>query len=157
METLQHTAHQVSALNDLIRINNDRITGYKKIINAKLDDDLEDLFTQFIYQGQQNINDLTQYIKRLGGEPADGSRLSGKYYHAWMDMRATFNRLNRQAILDYSEYGEDVAKSSYRKALEDKELTWHDKYVQKILFQEFEELKRSHRIVEKLRDATTIS
>ena len=157
MSALHHTTHQVSALNDLIIINNDRITGYEKMMNINLDNDLEGLFSQFIYQGQKNVADLTQYVDQLGGEPADGTRLSGKYYHAWIDMRSTFNKLNRQAILDYSEYGEDVAKSSYRKALDDKELIWHNKMVETILAKEFEELKRSHRIVEQLRDATLTS
>ncbi|HEY4195073.1 MAG TPA: PA2169 family four-helix-bundle protein, partial [Mucilaginibacter sp.] len=124
METLKHIMHQVSALNDLIRINNDRITGYKKRMGISLDDDLDDLFAQFIFQSQQNIEELTQYIYLLGGKPADGSTLSGKFYHGWMDFSSAINRQSRQTLLDYCEYGEDVAKSTYKKALDDKEMDW---------------------------------
>ena len=151
METLKHTAHQVSALNDLIRLNNDRITGYKKRMDITLDDDLDDLFAQFIFQSRQNIEELTQFIYLLGGKPADGSTLSGKFYHAWMDFKSTIYRQDRQKTLDYCEYGEDVVKSAYQQTLDDKEIDW-DKRVMRVLKNHFDELKNSYNYVKQLRD-----
>jgi len=153
METLKHTAHQVSALNDLIRINNDRITGYKKRMDITLDDDLDDLFSQFIYKSQQNIDELTRYIYLLGGKPADGSTLSGKFYHSWMDFNYTPYRQNRQTMLDYCEYGEDVAKSAYQKALDDEEIDW-DKKSFYLLKMHHDDLKASHKMIMELRDSS---
>jgi len=151
METLQNIEHQVSALNDLIRINNDRITGYKKRIDITLDNDLDYLFSKFIYQSLQNIDELTKYIYLLGGKPADGTTLSGKFYHAWMDFKSAPYRQSRPTMLDYCEYGEDVAKSTYQKALEDKEINWNKKIIN-ILKDQHDDLKISHKLIKELRD-----
>ena len=152
MNTPQDIAYQVSALNDLIRINNDRETGYKKRMDIMLDGDLAGLFLQFIYQSRQNIYDLTQCINLLGGKPADGAILSGKFYHAWMDFKSTVSRQARQTMLDYCEYGEDVAKSAYQKVLDDKEIIWLNKKVAYLLKHHFDDLKMSYQLVKDLRD-----
>jgi uncharacterized protein (TIGR02284 family) len=152
METSKHTSHQVSALNDLIRINNDRITGYKKRMDISLDDDLDDLFTDFIFQSRHNTEELRHYIYLLGGKPADGTTLSGKFYHAWMDFNSTPFRQSRQTMLDYCEYGEDVAKSAYQKAIDDKEMDW-DKRLAHLLAMHHDDLKASHKIIMELRDS----
>ena len=67
METPKDTALHIYALNDLIRINNDRITGYKKRMDISLDNDLDFLFLEFVYQSQQNIKEISEYIKLLVG------------------------------------------------------------------------------------------
>jgi uncharacterized protein (TIGR02284 family) len=154
METIQHTAHQVSALNDLIRINNDRITGYKNRMGISLDDDLDDLFSQFIGQSQQNIDELKHYIYLLGGKPADGTSLSGKFYHAWMDSKPTIYKQDRQTLLDYCEYGEDVARSVYQKAVEDKEVIGNDKKTAYVLKRQLDDLKQSYKQIKDLRDSS---
>jgi uncharacterized protein (TIGR02284 family) len=140
METPRDTAPQISALNDLIRINNDRITGYKKRMVITLDDDLDFLFSQFIYQSRQNVDELIEYIRLLDGVPADRDCLSGKFYHSWTDFKSLSYQQDRQTILDYCEYGEDVAKSAYQKAISDKEIEWNKKvaYVTvRLLLREF--------------------
>jgi uncharacterized protein (TIGR02284 family) len=151
METLQNMEYQVSALNDLIRINNDRITGYKKRMDITLDDDLDYLFSKFIYQSRQNIYELMQYIYLLGGKPADGTTLSGKFYHAWMDFKSANYRQSRPTMLDYCEYGEDVAKSTYQEALDDKEINWNKKIIN-VLKDQHNNLKASHKLIRELRD-----
>ncbi|MDB5151634.1 MAG: family four-helix-bundle protein [Mucilaginibacter sp.] len=158
MDTLQHTEYQVSALNDLIRINNDRITGYKKRIDITPNDDLDlaDLFSQFIYQSRQNIYDLIQYIYLLGGKPADGTSLSGKFYYAWMDFKSAIYRQDRKTMLDYCEYGEDVAKSAYQKAFDDKEINWGQKVVY-LLKKHLDDLKKSHELIKELQDDSAAS
>lgn len=153
METLQHTAHQISALNDLIRINNDRITGYKKRMTITLDDDLDFLFSQFIFQSRQNIDELTEYIRLLGGQPADGNCLSGKFYHSWTDFRSLAYQQDRQTILDYCEYGEDVAKSAYQKAMDDKGFDWNKK-IANVLTRHLDDLKSCHKLIKGLCDGS---
>ena len=153
METPQDTAPQISALNDLIRINNDRITGYKKRMVITLDDDLDFLFSQFIYQSQQNVDELTDYILLLGGVPADGNCLSGKFYHSWTDFRSLSYQQDRQTILDYCEYGEDVAKSAYQKALEGTDFAWNKK-IAIVLARQLDDLKSCHRLIKGLCDGS---
>jgi uncharacterized protein (TIGR02284 family) len=157
MGTLQHIEHQISALNDLIRINNDRITGYKKQSDATEETDLLDIFAILIAQSQQNVNELIDYIHILGGKPTDGTTLSGKFYHAWINVKSVFAKADRQGLLEYCENSEDMAKSAYRKALDDKELIWEDDKVTALLNKQFEEFKRSHQQVKELRDLDSVS
>jgi len=153
MGTLQHIQHQISALNDLIRINNDRITGYEKSIEGINDIDLKATFFEYIDQSKQNVAELREHIYELGGEPTDGTTLSGKFYHAWIDVKARFAGKDKYSILSDCEYGEDVVKSAYRKALDDKELIWEDDKVISILTGQIEDLKQAHDAIKALRDA----
>jgi len=149
------TEQQISALNDLIRINNDRITGYKKRMDIRIDDELEFMFLQFIFQSKQNIEELIKYVWSLGGKPADGKSLSGKFYHAWIDFKFNLTKQPRHIMLDYCENSEDVAKSAYSKALEDKGLSWGKK-IANTLKSQLEELKMSHKTIMALRDKTAM-
>ena len=155
MEANLTAAHQISALNDLIRINNDRITGYKKRIDTMLDNDLEDLFSDFIYQSYQNIDELTRYIYQIGGKLTLGSVLSGKFYHAWINLSSSIYKQTRQTLLDYCEYCEDVSKSAYQMAFEDNEVHW-DKKMIAILKRQLDNLKNSYAQIIRLRYNTPI-
>jgi uncharacterized protein (TIGR02284 family) len=153
MGVLQHIQHQVSALNDLIKINNDRIAGYQKAIEGTEETRLNLLFNDLIDQSKHNISELREYIHVLGGSPTDGTTLSGKFHNTWIDVKATFINKDRHGILADCEHNEDIAKSAYRKALDDKELIWEDTKVVIILSSQLDGLKTSHDTVKSLRDA----
>jgi uncharacterized protein (TIGR02284 family) len=153
MGTLQHIQHQISALNDLIRINNDRITGYQKAIEGTADASLKTVFEGYVDQSKGYINQLNDYIHLLGGQPTDGTTLSGKFYHAWMDVKSAFSKKDNHSILSDCENGEDVAKSAYRKALDDKELIWEDEKLVALLNNHMNGLKISHDAIKALRDS----
>jgi uncharacterized protein (TIGR02284 family) len=154
MGTLQHIQHQISALNDLIKINNDRITGYQKALEGIEDVSLKGIFEGYADQSKGYINELNDYIHQLGGLPADGTTLSGKFYHAWMDVKSAFTKKDAYSILSDCEYGEDVAKSAYRKALDDKELIWDDDKVVTLLTSHMNGLKMAHDAIKALRDSS---
>ena len=156
MGILQHIEHQISALNDLVKINYDRITGYEKGIEGTEDDDLKTLFANYIEQSRKNIAELTEHLHVLGGDPATGTTLAGKFYHAWIDVKARFTKKDRHSILSDCEYGEDVANAAYRNACDDKELIWKDERIVAILTRHLKELKASHDAVKALRDASEI-
>jgi uncharacterized protein (TIGR02284 family) len=156
MGILQHIEHQISALNDLIKINYDRITGYEKGTEGTADDDLKILFAKYIEQSKKNIAELTEHLHVLGGEPATGTTLAGKVYHTWIDVKARFTKKDRHSILSDCEYGEDVANAAYRKASDDKELIWKDERIVTILSHHLKELKASHDSVKALRDAAEV-
>ena len=58
-------------------------------------------------------------VEKTGGEPAEGTMTSGKYFRVWMGVKAGLTGKDRKAILNFSEYGKDVAKGTYEKSLED--------------------------------------
>src|SRR2546421_9780279 len=106
-------------LNDLIRINNDRIEGYKRAAKEADDSDvdLKALFNRMADESRQYVAELTREVIKLGGEPATGTTASGKIYRAWMDVKATFTGKDREALLASCEFGEDAAQKAYQEAL----------------------------------------
>ena len=154
MGTLQHIQHQIAALNDLIKTNNDRIAGYQKAIEGAEDAALKTVFEGYADQSNGYVNELNNYIHELGGSPTDGTTMSGKFYHAWIDVKSAFTKKDSHSVLSDCEYGEDAAKNAYRKALDDKELIWEDEKVVSLLNNHINGLKIAHDAIKALRDSS---
>ena len=108
----------IAVLNTLITINNDRIEGYETASNETEEQDLKIVFKQFSATSKKCKQELEPEVKKLGGEPAEGTKTSGKFFRVWMDVKAALTGKDRKAILNSCEYGEDQAKETYEKALE---------------------------------------
>jgi uncharacterized protein (TIGR02284 family) len=110
----------IATLNDLIKINNDRIRGYEKAIENTdtLEAELRTLFSRMIEESYEYIRELSNEVTRLGGQPATETTVPGKIYHAWMDVKATFSGNDIKSMLAACEYGEDAAQKSYLEALD---------------------------------------
>lgn len=110
---------QLEVLNDLVRINNDRIEGYKKASeNLKgADAGLLTLFQDYERQSQENKRELNKEMTQLGGQSDEDTTMSGKIYRAWMDVKATFGGDDAKGILASCEGGEDAAKKAYESAV----------------------------------------
>lgn len=150
METItEKTTH---ALNDLIIINNDRYEGYHKAMELTKDVDLKDLFSKYSIQSKANNAELRSLVPATEKIPErDETRLSGKFYRVWMDVKNALASNNRKEVLSSCEYGEDVAKKAYENALKDRsELT--AEVVAKIQNQ-YDELLLAHNQVKALRDS----
>jgi len=109
-------------LNDRIEINNDRIEGYTKaieLVDATSDADIIALFERFRQQSQQFKNELTPLVIKEGEEPTESTRLTGKLYRLWMDVKINIQGHDRKSILASCEKGEDVFKKVYQDVLED--------------------------------------
>ncbi len=142
----------VEVLNDLIRINNDRIVGYERAIEEArdLDVDLRTIFSRMAEESRQYASELTQEVVKLGGEPATGTTTSGKIYRVWMDVKATFSGKNRQAVLENCEFGEDAAQKAYDSALKtDADMNTD---VRQLITNQKSSLKTSHDVIKKYRD-----
>lgn len=107
----------IDALNSLIVINNDRIEGYKTAEAEAKQTDLKMLFSDLMQTSVQNRKELVTEVTRLGGTPDEGTRITGKFFRVWMDVKAAFTGDDRKAILDSCEYGETVALDLYKKIL----------------------------------------
>ena len=107
----------IEVLNSLITINNDRIEGYETASKQTEELDLKTLFGQFISTSQKCKQELVAEVKTLGGEIAEGTKTSGKFFRVWMDVKAALTGKDRKAILNSCEYGEDQATATYDKAL----------------------------------------
>jgi uncharacterized protein (TIGR02284 family) len=109
----------IDVLNSLITINNDRIEGYETASKETEEQDLKNVFGKLAQTSVHFNNALKPEVLKLGGEPEDGTRTTGKFFRVWMDVKAALTGNDRKAILNSCEYGEDVAKDTYQKVLED--------------------------------------
>lgn len=109
----------IDVLNELIEINNDRIEGYETASKETDENELKNLFAGFITTSEKCKQELAQEVLNLGGTPEEGTRITGKFFRVWMDVKAALTNKDREAILNSCEYGEDVAVETYEKALSD--------------------------------------
>jgi uncharacterized protein (TIGR02284 family) len=110
-------------LNDLVRINNDRVTGYSKAAAQAKENDLQSLFSQLAHQSRQFATELRSLITDSDKDVTDETTTAGKIYRAWMDVKATFGGDSRKGVLASCEYGEDAAQRAYKEALEEDDLS----------------------------------
>jgi uncharacterized protein (TIGR02284 family) len=63
----------ISALNDLIVINNDRVEGYETASGETKDMDLKSLFSGLQNTSHNNLTELRAEVRRLGGDVEEGT------------------------------------------------------------------------------------
>ena len=139
-------------LNDLVKINNDRIEGYEKAADqTKASDiDLQAIFLKMSGESQSYVKELNEKINNLGGQPASDTTVSGKIYRMWMDIKKVFTGSDRKSILESCEFGEDAAQKAYNEALEtDAEMNAE---IRQVIMEQKNGLKKSHDIIKKHRD-----
>ena len=108
----------IAVLNTLITINNDRIEGYETAGKDVEEQDLKTLFADFSSTSKTCKQELSSEVSRLGGTAAEGTLTAGKLHRVWMDVKAAITGKDRKAILNSCEFGEEFAKDTYEKALE---------------------------------------
>ena len=147
---MENNKKVAEVLNDLIQINNDRITGYERALKElKGDEDLRGLFMGYIDQSRNLRNALGTEVEVLGEKMDEGTTASGKIYRAWMDVKNMFSGNDRQTVLNSCEFGEDAAQKAYKSALETEGLP---AYIFALVTRQKDELKKAHDEVKALRD-----
>jgi uncharacterized protein (TIGR02284 family) len=142
----------VNVLNDLIRINNDRIEGYEKAVKETKDQDtdLRTTFNRMADESRRYKQELLDQVRTLGGEPASDTTQSGKVYRVWMDVKSSLTGHGRQSVLALCEYGEDAAQKAYEKALDPENNLPPD--VRTLIQHEKDNLRSSHDTIKHYRD-----
>jgi len=149
---MERNERTIEVLNDLIRINNDRVEGYEKAVREtdETDVDLRNIFNRMAQESRTYSRELTDQVQRLGGEPASGTTTSGKIYRTWMDIKSGFSRAERKSVLEECEFGEDAAQKAYEKALEsDNDLPLD---IRTLVQDEKSNLRSSHDTIKNYRD-----
>jgi uncharacterized protein (TIGR02284 family) len=153
---MERNSNLTGVLNDLIRINNDRTTGYAKAAdNAReIDVDLRAIFDKMGDESREYARELANVVATLGGEPASGTTASGKIYRAWMDVKATFTGKDRTSLLAACEFGEDAAQRAYQSALaSDAEMPAE---IRQLIATQKSALRTSHDLIKKYRDMNAV-
>lgn len=142
----------ITVLNDLIKINVDRITGYEKAIND-LDSSevmLKTLFSQVSEDSVDIKGQLSEQVIALGGEPSNERTLPGAIYQTWMDVKATFTGHDTGSTLEACEFGEDAAQKAYQAAI--KASTDFPAEIKHMISSQKNLLKMSHDLIRTQRD-----
>jgi len=109
----------IDVLNSLVVINNDRIEGYETASENTKENDLKTLFTKFQQTSNKCQHELIREIDKLGGKADGGTKASGKFFRAWMDVKSALTGNDRKAILTSCENGEERALEVYKDVLDD--------------------------------------
>lgn len=151
METKQETTLEI--LNDLVKINNDRIEGFEKATKdlGEGHEDLKQLFTQFIGESHQNKLELGTEIQALGKDIENTTSGSGSLHRTWLQIKAAFTGSDTHSVLEECEFGEDAIKKAYRDALEEEDVP---AYIKDILLKQQQVLAAAHDQIKQLRDQT---
>jgi uncharacterized protein (TIGR02284 family) len=145
------TPEAQEAIKELIIINNDRKNGYHTAAEEAKDGDLKALFSKYSNMSAGFANELKKHISQENAPDPDETKLSGKMYRAWMDIKAALSTNNRKAVLESCEFGEDVALKTYKDTLDDKEL-FLTSDVHTIIQQQRTELESAHNYIKSLKD-----
>jgi len=121
-KVMERKEDAIQVLNDLLKINNDRIREYRKAAKQIIDFDWRTLFLSMIDESKKFATELVLAILQKGGVPHSATT-SGKIYRFWVEMKDTFTGMDRESILNECEFVEDAALKAYNRALENEDLT----------------------------------
>lgn len=119
---MESNEQKLALLNRAIEINNDRIAGYEKAIELVANEnlsDLQSLFEQYKKQSRQFVSEIEPFLANVGATIEEGTKVSGKIFRTWMDIKSSVAASTEQAVLDSCEEGEDEFKRTYQRILED--------------------------------------
>ncbi|WP_080238540.1 ferritin-like domain-containing protein [Spirosoma rigui] len=141
----------VEDLNDLVKINNDRIMGYEKAIEDNKDAQLDDLFRHYIVQSQKFRSQLAEHIVRIDGTAvtdATSTDVSSKIHRAWIDIKSAVTGKDRDTVLSSVEFGENAAVEAYQDAIEKDHIP---AYIKEDLTSQLSDLKTAQEKVKALK------
>ncbi|UFH54092.1 PA2169 family four-helix-bundle protein [Spirosoma sp. KNUC1025] len=133
----------VDDLNDLVKINNDRIQGYEKAIEDNKDADLDDLFRHYVIQSQNFRSQLADHIVRIDGlavTDVTSTDVTSKLHRAWIDIKSALTGKDRDSVLSSVEFGENAAVEAYEDAISKDHIP---AYIKEDLQKQLSELKAS--------------
>ncbi|MGF7040319.1 DUF892 family protein [Mucilaginibacter lappiensis] len=147
----------IDVINDLIKINNDRVAGFEKAGADLQNDDngLIAVFNKLAGESQQYVAELTDIAQQYGIEPAEGTSTSGDLHRAWIDIKATFTGHDLLAVLNECERGEDAAKAAYRDALDPENRMEFE--LTQVLQRQQQGINEGHDLIKSLRDQVETS
>ena len=143
----------VDDLNDLVKINNDRIHGYEESIKDSKDTQLNDLFRHMIIQSEQFRSQLADHIVRIDGTAVadfDSTDLTSQLHRAWIDIKTAVTGKDRSTILSSVEFGENAAVEAYEDAISKDHIP---AYVKEDLQKQLSELRVAYDKVKTLESA----
>ncbi|MDR6461972.1 PA2169 family four-helix-bundle protein [Chryseobacterium sediminis] len=111
---------EISVLNDLLHITNDRIEGFEKVEGKvwEMYPDVKDEYDHMISQSKIMKNELVNLITEKKGVPEDSPSIAGAVHRTWIDIKNSFTMGNLvESTLENVVFGEKAAIETYQNAL----------------------------------------
>jgi uncharacterized protein (TIGR02284 family) len=107
------------ALNSLIQINNDRISGYEKAVAQTQTEhpNLSMLCSEMAEESRDFVSVLKAKVWKLKGEAEDGNSFSGMVHRVFMEVKWIFSGTDKKAIITSCINGDTAALKAYDQAL----------------------------------------
>ncbi|HEY3430514.1 MAG TPA: PA2169 family four-helix-bundle protein [Cyclobacteriaceae bacterium] len=137
-------------LNDLIKINTDRVERYKRASYSTVDAELKSIFYIIADESRKNITDITMVMMKYYGAPELNNPMrNGKIFRAWRDVKSKFNGTLHNNLLNSFEFGEMAAIAAYAMAKVDSSHA----LVQELINRQLEAMKASLEVIKSYRQA----
>ncbi|SEH32477.1 PA2169 family four-helix-bundle protein [Chryseobacterium culicis] len=117
---------EISVLNDLLHITNDRIEGFEKVEGKvwEMYPDVKDEYDHMISQSKIMKNELINLITEKQGTPEDSTSVAGAVHRTWIDIKNSFTMGNLiESTLENVVFGEKAAIEAYQNALDSGDLS----------------------------------
>jgi uncharacterized protein (TIGR02284 family) len=125
---MEHNKRKViNLLNDLVKVNNDRILGYEKAADAIhniYEVDIKTLFFKMAEESRYYRTKLSEALQQLHGDVPNDTSAAGDIFRVWIGMKAAITGNNVLSTLECCEFGENHALKAYRHALQPDDILW---------------------------------
>lgn len=145
----------IITLNDLIKINNDRIACYERAMGKEqnLDSELNRIFRDVIVETNSNKQLLMDKVMNLSRGHKDMVTLSGILHRAWTDLKVTLVGDTRKAIINSCLYNEEIAQHTYEAALNVSGKMGDD--VRSLIQQQLTSIKKTYNLIKGYREVAS--
>lgn len=135
-------------LNDLIETSKDGEKGFLTCAERCKSAELKAVFERRAEECRIGAQELQSLVVQGGEKPETGGSVAGAMHRGWVIARGAVALNDDLSMLEECERGEDVAKNSYRKALE-KDLP---PSIRAVVQRQADGVQRNHDQIKRLRD-----
>ncbi len=141
--------HDVAdVLNDLIETSKNGEKGFRTCAEHCKSSELKSIFERRAEECRIGAQQLQSLVAQGGEKPETGGSVAGAMHRGWVIARGAVALNDDLSMLEECERGEDVAKNSYRKALE-KDLPPD---IRAVVQRQADGVQRNHDQIKRLRD-----
>ena len=108
----------IDTLNELIETCKDGELGFRDCADNIRDPSIQQMMMTAADRCRQGADELQREVQLLGGKAETSGSLAGSAHRRWVDIKGTIMGKDEASVLAECERGEDVAKESYQRALE---------------------------------------
>ena len=149
---MESTSTILEVLSDLLKINRDRVEGYKKASYNTTDPGLKALLANMADQARKNVTDIMkEIIQHHGNTESVEITHAGKLYGVWATFKNKFSGNSIKNVLTLCESREAAALHIYQKARKRS----FGIQLARLIEQHAHSLKSSHEVIKVYRQAYT--